>query len=443
MATINPRDASFTRRRFLAGTGLTLAGAALSYRSVAAPAPSTPTSDDLSDWSNVRAQFGVSPNYIQLSAFFLASHPRSVRESIEHYRRMLDEDPFHTVEEEEFGKPLRVESVLARYLGGKPNEVALTDSTTMGLALVYHGLPLKRGDEILTTAHDHYSHHESIRLAAARGSASVRKIRLFENSASISVDEITSRLRKGITPATKVVGVTWVHSSSGVRLPIREIARAVGETNRGRGEDDQILLVVDGVHGFGVADETVAEMGADFFAAGTHKWMFGPRGTGLIWARAEMWRRVRPTIPSFADGPVAAWMAEREAGPTEPAWVTPGGFHSFEHRWAVPAAVEFHEKLGRKRVAARIHSLNTLAKEELGKMKKVTLHTPHDPALSAGLICFDVEGMKPGEVVGKLLEQKIIASETPYRVSYARIAPSLLNDEEQIEKTLAAIRSLT
>jgi selenocysteine lyase/cysteine desulfurase len=46
------------------------------------------------------------------------------------------------------------------------------------------------------------------------------------------------------------------------------------------------LLVVDGVHGIGAVDETIAEMGCDFFCAGTHKWMFAPRGTGILWARA-------------------------------------------------------------------------------------------------------------------------------------------------------------
>ena len=52
-----------------------------------------------------------------------------------------------------------------------PHDIALTRSTTEGLALVYHGLPLKAGDEVLTTVHDHYSHHESIRLRHRRAPA--------------------------------------------------------------------------------------------------------------------------------------------------------------------------------------------------------------------------------------------------------------------------------
>jgi selenocysteine lyase/cysteine desulfurase len=73
--------------------------------------------------------------------------------------------------------PGRVQASVAEYTGGKPEEVALTNSTTMGLALVYQGLPLVAGQEILTTTHDHFVHHEAIRLAAERAGASVKKNR--------------------------------------------------------------------------------------------------------------------------------------------------------------------------------------------------------------------------------------------------------------------------
>lgn len=438
-------SASMDRRRFLFGTGLTVAGMALTLRSLA-ESPATPAADapnDLSNWQNVRAQFAISPDYINLSGFFLASHPRPVREAINNYRRALDDDPFAVVEKEEFGSRLRVEGVVAEYLGGKPEEVALTDSTTMGLALIYHGLTFKKGQEILTTAHDHYAQHESIRLAAARSGATFRKIKLFDDYKSISSDEIVSRIRKGISPATRVVGVTWVHSSSGLRLPIRRIADAIAEVNQKRGDADRVLLVVDGVHGIGAVDETVAQLGADFFVAGTHKWVFGPRGTGIMWAKAENWKLVQPVIPSFSDGPYTAWMQERSLGETEAQWVSPGGFHSFEHRWALPAAFAFHRQIGRAQVAQRIAALNSMAKEELAKIRRVQVHTPRDPELSAGLICFDIEGMKPTEVVEKLLAKKVIASESPYAHSHARLSPSLLNNEKEVEQTLGYIRAMT
>ena len=97
-----------------------------------------------------------------------------------------------------------------------------------------------------------------------------------------------------------------------------------------------MLLCVDGVHGFGVEETSPAELGCDLFAAGCHKWLFGPRGTGLLWGRPAAWRRLEPTIPSFDGRAYAAWMNGDSApdGPPGPL-LTPGGFHSFEHRWAL------------------------------------------------------------------------------------------------------------
>ena len=70
------------------------------------------------------------------------------------------------------------------------------------------------------------------------------------------------------------------------------------------------------------------------------------------------------------------------------------------------------------------------------------LLTPRDPALSAGIICFDVEGQSPAETVRKLLKRKVIASTSPYKISHARLAPSLVNDEREVEAALRAVRDI-
>ena len=80
--------------------------------------------------------------------------------------------------------------------------------------------------------------------------------------------------------------MTWVHSSTGVRLPVAEYGAAIADLNRRRDRADRVLLCVDGVHGFGAVDVDLPDLGCDFLATGTHKWLFGPRGTGIVWGRA-------------------------------------------------------------------------------------------------------------------------------------------------------------
>src|SRR5918999_5776205 len=231
---------SITRRRFLINTGLSFAAsAAISSRATPLGENRHRASEKLEDWSAVRGQFNLSRDYIHLATFALASHPRPVREAIEKYRRALDENPFLALERGLWGTdaenlPRKVRRAAANYVGGQLEEIALTGSTTMGLALVYHGLPLKAGQEVLTTAHDFYPHHESIRLATERAGASMRKITLFDSFDAISEDAIVNRIRSALRPNTRSVGITWVHSSSGLKLPIRHISNAIKEVNAGR-----------------------------------------------------------------------------------------------------------------------------------------------------------------------------------------------------------------
>jgi isopenicillin-N epimerase len=434
---------TLSRRQFLAVPAALAATSLVPGGFADALAKETPALPDLSDWDRVRRQFALDPSYAHFASFFIASHPAPVRDSIESWRRAMDRDPFQTIEHGMFGDdahniPLQVTTTIARYLVGRAQDIAITRSTTEGLALVYHGLPLKAGDEVLTTVHDHYSHHESIRLATTRADASMRKIALFNEASAANTGDIIQRLLSAVKPATRVVGITWVHSSSGIRLPIREIAAAL------KAKHPDVLLVVDGVHGIGAADETIATMGADYFCAGCHKWMFAPRGTGLVWANADNWARLRPTVPNFSDfESYNAWAENRDpATPNNAARMTPGGFHAFEHQWAMGAAFDMHHAMGRGRVAARIRSLNDRLKASLAENSRITVHTPLSGDLSAGLVAFEVAGMAPDAVVKRLLESRIIASTSPYAITYARLAPSLVNTEDEVDRAAKAVHAI-
>lgn len=436
---------SVTRRQFLIAPAALAATTMLPGSLLAAIAAETPALPDLSDWDRVRAQFVLDPSYMHFASFFIASHPAPVRDAIDAYRRAIDRNPFAVVEQAMFedeahNLPLKVQAEIAEYLGGRTEDVCLTRSTTEGLALVYHGLPLKHGDEVLATTHDHYSHHESIRLATDRAGASMRKVALFDEAATATTDSIIERLLKGIGPKTRVVGLTWVHSSTGMRLPIREISAAL----RARG-GAPVLLVVDGVHGIGAADEVIATMGCDYFCAGTHKWMFAPRGTGLVWANADNWARLRPTIPNFTElESYEAWTEDRAPRtPNNACRMAPGGFHAFEHQWATAAAFRMHKQIGRARVAARIRSLNDQLKAGLAENDKVKMHTPRSDDLSAGIVAFEVAGVKPADVVRQLLAKRIIASTSPYAISYARLAPSLVNTPEEVDRAIRGVREVS
>jgi selenocysteine lyase/cysteine desulfurase len=350
-----------------------------------------------------RPRAGLDPAWRHFDAFLFAAHDEPVRAAIERHRRGLDAGAAAYLHEHQLELERAVAEAAARHLGVEPRELAFTDSTTMGLGLVYSGL-LAPGDEVLTTEHDHYATHEALRLSGAR----VRQVALYDDPARASADEVLSRLAAAITPRTKVVALTWVHSSTGVRIPVEQL-------------DIAPTLVVDGVHG--LAATTPRKVG-DIFVAGTHKWLGGPRGTGLIWTRD--WRGIDGTIPSFDPGD--------DPGPR----FTPGGWHSFEHRWALAEAFDAWPADAPERIAA----LATRLKDGLAELPHVRLVTPRDPAVSAGIVCFEVDGMDAATVVARLGERRIRASVTPYAVEYARLGTSLHVDAADVDAAVSSVKAL-
>jgi selenocysteine lyase/cysteine desulfurase len=382
-------------------------------------------------WAEVRNAFGVDRRFIHLAGMLFASHPLSVRQAIDMHRRGFDANPAEYVNQNKQLFDAAVRGAAGRYLGARETDLILTDSTTMGIGLVYSGIDIRRGQEILTTVHDYPATHDAIAMKTRVTGASSRQITLYSDPARANAAEMVARLSAAIMPNTRVVALTWVHSSNGVKIPLKQIGAAIANANRGRSARERVLICVDGVHALGVEDFEVDDLGCDFLMAGTHKWLCGPRGTGFVWGRRAAQQSLAATIPTFTRN--FGWGGDR----------SPGGFHSFEHRWALAEAFNWQLALGKAAVAARIRDLATRFKTALSELKNVRLKTPADPSVSAGIVAFEVEGLSSGDVERRLRSSGIIASQAPYSPSYARLSPGLLNHEGEIKPTVDAIAGLS
>jgi selenocysteine lyase/cysteine desulfurase len=443
---IKKTHTSINRRDFISHTGLLFGASLLSLpQAVSAMVqPSTSVSPSVfNNWDEVRRLFSLDPSLIHMAGFYLAAHPAPVREAIERHRRGFDSNALEYHHENAMRCELAAIDAVSRYLEVDPAGIAMTDSTTMGLGLIYNAIDLQPGQEVLTTTHDHYATWRSLELRAERSGATIKQVSLYERGEDATAEEMVDSLISAITPRTRLIAVTWVHSGTGVKVPVADISQAVEQVNRNRDEDNQILVSVDGVHGIGVEQETLQDLGCDIFIAGTHKWMFGPRGTGLLYATPRARQFLQPTIPPFP--PLVFSDLSDDEIDNRMTWgmqMSPGGFHSFEHRWAVTEAFDMHEKLGKSAVTSRIHMLNRQIKEAMASMPHITMHTPMSDDVSAGMVCFEVDGMSPSEVVARLREQSIVASTTPYTVTYARLSAAIFNTEKEIEQIVSAVHDL-
>jgi selenocysteine lyase/cysteine desulfurase len=409
------------------------------------PTPEVARAAGTVDWGPVTEAFALDREWSDFTAFMLSSHPRPVRDAIAYYSAKIDERPewaeLEALKPPDQNRVFGVKKALSGYLGGQDIEFALAPNTTTGLGLLFSGLQVRPGDEILMTAHDHYSQHESARRKAEKCGAAVRLISLYDDGAPVTDDQLVDRVRAGLTERTRVVGLTWVHSGTGVRMPIRKAVDAIRDWCGSRSAP---LIVVDGAHGVGVIDDDLPSLGADFVVSGIHKWLHGPRGTGFVWGRADRWRYVESTVPTFElDGEVfEAWVRGTRLRPGRASFVSPGGFVAYEYLYAVPHALSFLADIGRSAVSSRIAELNTRLREGLHDIAGARLITPLSAAQAAGIVCFTVPGLANDHVVSELGRRRVRAASTPYPRSYVRLAATIANTYDDIDRALTAVADI-
>ncbi len=431
-----------TRRQALLGAasaaGALLAATACSSSTAARARSAATANPDVDTWEGVRAEFDADEDLVHMAAMLLATHPRAVRDAISEHRRGLDDNPVdylfeHWARSEEQldgDAEQRVMEAAGRHLDIPAAHIALTHNTTTGLAMVYNGLDISPDQEVLSAHWNHWASEGSIQYAAEKRGFSHRTAHLTDDLQATTAEELTDRLVDEIAPETRVVAATWVHSDTGLKLPIGAMGRRIDELNRDRSRRERILFCVDGVHGFGVEDFRFADLHCDFFIAGCHKWLFGPRGTGIIAARSEAWHQATPTIPTFS------------MSITQGRRFTPGGFHAFEHRWALEQAFEFHHQIDKTRIAQRTHELSGRIAQELNEMPHVHLTTPLSPDLRSGIVVFRVDGHGTYQVIDHLRRQGIVASISTGDVRQPRLSPSILNDHADIDAVVDALWQL-
>lgn len=175
-------------------------------------------------------------------------------------------------------------TVAAKFLGCDLDEMAVTGSTTAGMNAIAQGLRLGAGDRVLLTDQEHsgglhcwqyLARHHGVEL-------DVVAIPQGEHRSTALVDAIA----KGIRRRTRVISVSHVFSSTGLRMPIAEVAALA----RSRG----LMCVVDGAQAVGAIRVNVRELGCHAYATSGHKWLLGPKGTGLLYIAKDAQATIRP-----------------------------------------------------------------------------------------------------------------------------------------------------
>lgn len=371
-------------------------------------------------WTLVRSHFPFPENRVPMNAANLCPSPRAVSDRAAELTRDTDADcSFQN--RAKFSRLLEdSRAAVAAHVGAGPDEIALVRNTSEANNIVNSGLPLKAGDEVVLWDQNHPTNNVAWDVRAARYGIVVKRV--ATPATVTNSDDLIAPFEKALTAKTRVLALTWLSNTSGVRLPVKQLC----ELARRRG----IYVHVDGAQTWGALRVDLREIGCDSYSASSHKWFLGPREVGILYVRkeriAEIWpSTVAPGWGSDADPDVAGARKFESMGQRDDAKLA-----------AIRVAVEFHNSIGAARIEARVLELAGALKSRLRSLN-VRLATPMEPALSGGVVIARLDNEKAAHVYQTLYGKYGIAGA---ETGGLRLCPHIYNTMAHIDRAAEGIR---
>jgi cysteine desulfurase/selenocysteine lyase len=363
--------------------------------------------------------------------------PRAVIEAVDDFYRRHNANvarAVHTLGEEATSAYEATRDKLARFINAPSrDEIVFTSGTTQAINLVAysHLLPrLEPGDEIVITQMEHHADIVPWQILGERAGAKLKVAPITEKG-----ELIVAKYIDLLTPRVKLAGIVHVSNVLGTINPVAEIARAAKK----RG----IPLLVDGSQAMPHMPVDVRALGCDFYALTGHK-MFGPTGTGALWARKEL---LRDMPPFFGGGEMIREVRFDGTTYADPPHRFEAGTPNIAGFVGLGAAIDYMESLGRERIAAYEHELLDYA---TAAMKTVPgLRIFGEAKNKASVISFLVDGAHAHDLA-TLLDQEGIAVRSGHHCAHplmqfygvpatCRASFAFYNTREEVDRFIEAI----
>jgi isopenicillin-N epimerase len=394
MKTTYSPDAN--RRKFLSLAGKGLGLAALSSATVASllreiqgatKSISRLTADqaamDEDYWSVIQNSFSVTRGIINLNNGGVSPSPRIVTEALVRYIWQQEDATAYTMWQLLEPQSETIRTGLAELFGCDREEIAITRNASESLEVLLMGMDFKSGDEILTTTQDYPRMLTTLRQRERREGLTLKLIKIPIPPRDLN--EIVTAFEKGITSRTRLILMAHQVNITGQITPVK----AVCELARARG----IETIVDGAHSFAQFDFKQKDLGCDYFGTSLHKWLYAPKGTGLLYIKKDKIAKIWPMMA--AESKQASDIRKFEEI----------GTHSAAPRLAIGEALLFHNGIGGKRKEARLRYLSRYWMNRLKDLPNVRFNTSFDPQQSCAIANVQIDGTDPTAIGSYLFRE--------------------------------------
>ena len=316
-----------------------------------------------------------------------------------------------------------IRAKIGSLIGADASDIGFCPNAGTALSWLLQGIDWKTGDEVLAFGHEFPNNLYAPLMLDAKG---VRFRAIPAPTGQIGAELILDRL----SPRTRLVILSSVNYSNGLRAPLDELAPAL----RRRG----VLLCVDGTQSVGVLRHDMRLTPVDFLIVHGYKWMLGPAGSGFIYAP----RQTRAWLPPS----VVSWRSHRDwrdyerlhhGRPELPdeAAMYEGGVQPFSLLFALEASLDLILECGPKAIENRSLALAAECRELLassgGKVSCGSNRIGDSPIVTASFPGCDTIALR------KKLERRRVA--VAARKGNLRVSLHFFNNREDLRRLADAI----
>ncbi len=306
--------------------------------------------------------------------------------------------------------------------GCDPNEIAITRNASEALQILLFGIDLRSGNEVISTTQDYPRMLYALRQRETREGPTVKLVKI--PLAPENTDDIVRAIEAAITPKTKVILMSHMIYTTGQIMPVRKIC----DMARSRG----IETIVDGAHSFAQLDFKRDDLQCDYFGSSLHKWMYAPKGAGMLYVKKDKIPNVWPMMASVDK-------AKDDIRKFEEI-----GTHSSATRLSIGEALLYHEAIGAKRKEERLRYLTSYWMNRLSKLDGIVFNTSFSPDQFCAIANFNIDGTDPLKITDYLMaKHKIIATPITHpEFSGIRITPNIFTSLRELDRFCQVIENI-
>jgi len=239
--------------------------------------------------NNISSQFLLKKDITFLNFGSFGACVKPVFEKYQQLQLELEQEPvqFITVKGLQYLKASR--EALAAYINCNADDVVYVTNPSYAVNAIAKSFDLKKDDEVLTTNLEYGACDKTWSYYCEKVGA--KYVRQQIDFPLTTKDAFIEQFIKGITPKTKLIFISHITSTTGLRLPVEEICAIAKQQG--------ILIFIDGAHAPAQVEVDLQKLDVDFYTGACHKWMMTPKGSSFLYVKKALQNGIDPLIVSW------------------------------------------------------------------------------------------------------------------------------------------------